>query len=278
MGPIGVFDSGYGGLTILQELQRVLPQYEYYYLGDNARAPYGSHSFQLIYRYTREAVHFLFDKGCPLIIIACNTASARALRQLQQCDLPTSEDPSRRILGVIRPTVEKLGELSQEERLRVGLVATEATVASNSYELEMVKYAPNVKLTQMATPLWASLVERGEIGDNAGVNYFIQRDLNRLLEQTPDMDTLQLACTHYPLLLPRIKQALPSHIRVQTQGETVAYSLQDYLVRHPEMEQRLIKSERTTYFTTEADDRFTQMANYFMPGDFTNAVVNHVHL
>lgn len=277
-GAIGVFDSGYGGLTVLGELQRVLPQYDYLYLGDNARAPYGSHSFQLIYHYTRQGVEYLFGQGCPLVILACNTASARALRQLQMCDLANSADPTRRILGVIRPTVEYLGECSKDKPMQVGLVATEATVASNSYQIEIEKYAPNVTLTQKATPLWAALVERGEIEDNAGVNYFIQRDLNLLREQTPEMESLVLACTHYPLLLPRIEQALPNGVEVISQGRIVAHSLKDYLRRHPEMECRLSQEGKTHYCTTEADHRFAAMADYFMQEQVTTDRVSHITL
>lgn len=276
--PIGVFDSGYGGLTVLKELRSLLPQYDYLYLGDNARAPYGSHSFQLIYQYTKEGVEYLFSQGCPLVILACNTASARALRQLQMCDLPKSQDPTRRILGVIRPTVEYLGTLSASEPMEAGLVATSATIASNSYGIEMSKYAPNIRLTQKATPLWAALVEQGEIDDNAGVNYFIQRDLSQLLAQTPNMQTLVLACTHYPMLLPRIEQALQKEIKIITQGSIVAHSLSDYLVRHTEMECRLTKGHSVSYCTTEADHRFAKMADFFMPGTVTTEVVTHVSL
>ncbi|MBR8703095.1 glutamate racemase [Porphyromonas levii] len=275
---IGVFDSGYGGLTVLSELQRILPQYDYLYLGDNARAPYGSHSFELIYKYTRQGVNYLFSQGCPLVILACNTASARALRQIQMCDLPNSSDPTRRVLGVIRPTVEYLGQQSANGHMEVGLVATEATVASNSYQIETEKYAPNVHLVQKATPLWAALVERGEIGDNPGVNYFVQRDLAALQQMSPDMQALVLACTHYPMLLPRIHQALPEHIQVIPQGAIVAHSLQDYLQRHPEMDRRLSKNGATTYCTTENDQRFATMADYFMPNHVNSEVVNHVSL
>lgn len=277
-GAIGVFDSGYGGLTVLGELQRVLPQYDYLYLGDNARAPYGSHSFQLIYQYTRQGVEYLFSQGCPLVILACNTASARALRQIQMCDLANSADPTRRVLGVIRPTVEYLGSCSASRPMQVGLVGTEATVASNSYQIEIEKYAPNVTLTQKATPLWAALVERGEIGDNVGVNYFIQRDLNQLLAEAPQMESLVLACTHYPLLLPRIEQALPPSIEVISQGSIVAHSLEDYLERHPEMACRLSQGGKTHYCTTEADHRFAAMADYFMQEHVTTDKVSHISL
>lgn len=275
---IGVFDSGYGGLTVLCELQRVLPEYDYLYLGDNARAPYGSHSFELIYKYTMQGVNYLFEQGCPLVLLACNTASARALRQIQMCDLPNSGDPTRRVLGVIRPTVEYLGQLSHGGNMEVGLVATEATVASNSYQLETEKYAPNVHLTQKATPLWAALVEKGEIGDNPGVNYFVQRDLGELQLMSPKMEALVLACTHYPMLLPRIKQALPEHIQVIPQGSIVAHSLKDYLHRHPEMDSRLSKKGITSYCTTENDQRFATMADYFMPDHVTTEIVHHISL
>lgn len=277
-GAIGVFDSGYGGLTVLGELRKWLPQYDYLYLGDNARAPYGSHSFELIYRYTRQGVAYLFSQGCPLVILACNTASARALRQLQMCDLPSSSDPTRRILGVIRPTVEYLGRCTEQQPMQVGLVATEATVASHSYQIEMEKYAPNAHLVQKATPLWAALVERGEIDDNVGVNYFIQRDLSLLQDAAPEMEALILACTHYPLLLPRIKQALPKEIQVIAQGEIVAHSLLDYLRRHPEMEERLTTNGEARYATTEADHRFATMADYFMQETVSPDQVTHISL
>lgn len=275
---IGVFDSGYGGLTVLRELQRILPEYDYLYLGDNARAPYGSHSFELIYKYTKQGVNYLFQQGCPLVVLACNTASARALRQIQMCDLPNSSDPTRRVLGVIRPTVEYLGQQSEGAHMEVGLVATEATVASNSYQLEIEKYAPNVRLTQKATPLWAALVEKGEIDDNPGVNYFVQRDLSELQQLTPNMEALVLACTHYPMLLPRIKQALPEHIQIIPQGAIVAHSLKDYLQRHPEMDSRLSKNGITGYCTTENDQRFATMADYFMSEHVTTEIVDHISL
>ncbi len=276
--PIGVFDSGYGGLTVLRDLQTLLPEYDYLYLGDNARAPYGSHSFQLIYQYTKEGVRYLFEQGCPLVILACNTASARALRQLQMCDLANSADPTRRILGVIRPTVEYLGQLSEDALTEVGLVATEATVASNSYGIEVNKYAPQVRLTQKATPIWAALVEHGEIDDNEGVQYFVHRDLSELLNRVPQMEALVLACTHYPLLLPRIKQVLPDAIRVITQGGIVAQSLRDYLERHPEMQCRLTQGNTTRYCTTEDETRFATMADFFMPDTITTERVRHVTL
>ena len=275
-GAIGVFDSGYGGLTVLQHLMRALPEHDFIYLGDNARAPYGPHSFEVIYRYTKEAVSFLFEVGCPLVILACNTASARALRTLQQRDLPISDDPTRRILGVIRPVVEYLGR--QQVATHVGLVGTRATVSSNSYGLEVEKYAPEIKLTQLETPMWVPLVEQGEVEDNEGVRFFLQRDLQRLLGLDPEITLVQLACTHYPLLLPRIRELLPTGVEAIEQGPIVAASLVDYLQRHPEMAQRLNQSYKRSYYTTEEPSRFADMASHFLGQPLDPAIVSHVTL
>lgn len=262
MGAIGVFDSGFGGLTVLRELRRVLPDYDFIYLGDNARAPYGSHSFDTIYRYTREAVSYLFDQGCPLVILACNTASAKALRSLQQIDLPISKDPTRRILGVIRPTVESVAEFSRNGH--IGIVGTNGTISSNSYSIEIAHLYPEAKVSQLACPMWVPLVENNEIDDNPGTQYFIRRDINRLLSKDQDIDTILLGCTHYPLLLARIREALPREISLVSQGAIVASSLQDYLHRHPEMDIRLSKTSQMSYRTTSGKDEFLSLASVFL--------------
>lgn len=262
MGAIGVFDSGFGGLTVLRELRRVLPDYDFIYLGDNARAPYGSHSFDTIYRYTREAVSYLFDQGCPLVILACNTASAKALRSLQQIDLPISKDPTRRILGVIRPTVESVAEFSRNGH--IGIVGTNGTISSNSYSIEIAHLYPEAKVSQLACPMWVPLVENNEIDDNPGTQYFIRRDISRLLSKDQDIDTILLGCTHYPLLLSRIREALPREISLVSQGAIVASSLQDYLHRHPEMDIRLSKTSQMSYRTTSGKDEFLSLASVFL--------------
>lgn len=262
MGAIGVFDSGFGGLTVLRELRRVLPDYDFIYLGDNARAPYGSHSFDTIYRYTREAVSYLFDQGCPLVILACNTASAKALRSLQQRDLPISKDPTRRILGVIRPTVESVAEFSRNGH--IGIVGTNGTISSNSYSIEIAHLYPEAKVSQLACPMWVPLVENNEIDDNPGTQYFIRRDISRLLSKDQDIDTILLGCTHYPLLLARIREALPREISLVSQGAIVASSLQDYLHRHPEMDIRLSKTSQMSYRTTSGKDEFLSLASVFL--------------
>lgn len=237
-GPIGVFDSGYGGLTILRSLRRRLPQYDFIYLGDNARAPYGTRSFDVVYRFTLEAVQALFALGCPLVILACNTASAKALRSIQQNDLPKI-DPDRRVLGVIRPTVEVLPEATRTGH--VGVLATPGTIASRSYSMELHKSAPHLNVTEMACPMWVPLVENSE-ADSPGADYFVEKYCNALMEADPQIDTVVLGCTHYPLLAPKIRRALPQGVKVLAQGDLVAESLADYLRRHPEMEIRLTRS------------------------------------
>lgn len=264
--PIGVFDSGYGGLTILREMRRVLPQYDYLYLGDNARAPYGTRSFDIVYRFTLQAVEELFRRGCPLVILACNTASAKALRTIQQNDLPRI-DPSRRVLGVIRPTVEAVGSLTKTGH--VGLFGTSGTVRSDSYRLEIEKLYPAIKFTGHACPMWVPLVENNE-ADKPGADYFVAQDCRRLMEQDRAIDTVILGCTHYPLLYPKIRQFLPSKVQLVPQGEIVASSLADYLHRHPEMEQRLTKTTTpyqrgsARFLTTERADTFSAMASIFL--------------
>lgn len=259
-GPIGVFDSGYGGLTVLTELQRALPDADFIYLGDNARAPYGTRSFELVYEFTLQAVRRLFDMGCPLVILACNTASSKALRSIQQRDLPAI-DPARRVLGVIRPTVEILGEVSRTGS--VGLLATPGTVASRSYDIEIAKIYPAMRFNSLAAPMWVSLVENLE-SDGPGADYFVERDIKRLIAKDPEMDTIILGCTHYPVLLPKILKYVPDGIRVLPQGEIVARSLKDYLRRHPDMAAAVSRGATTTYLTTEQPDKFSAMASVFM--------------
>lgn len=257
--PIGVFDSGYGGLTILKELERTLPDYDYLYLGDNARAPYGSRSFDTVYQYTLEAVKWLFDQGCPLVILACNTASAKALRNIQQKDLP-GMDSYRRVLGVIRPTAEVAGNLTRSQH--VGILGTTGTISSHSYMLEINKFFPSVKVTQEACPMWVPLVENNEY-NKPGADYFVQQHIESLLQKDPDIDTLFLACTHYPLLLDKIRKYIPDGIRVFDQGKIVADSLMDYLARHPEMKDRLSANASRIFATTDHVAAFESQASAF---------------
>lgn len=261
MSPIGVFDSGYGGLTILSELRRALPDADFLYLGDNARAPYGTRSFDLVYTFTRQAVRHLFDAGCPLVILACNTASAKALRTIQQRDLPAWPDPSRRVLGVIRPTVEALGDATRTGH--IGLVGTPGTVASGSYAMEVGKLYPDFTVHSHACPMWVPLVEYRE-ADGEGADYFIRKDLDALFSSHPGIDTLVLGCTHYPLLLDKIRRYVPEGVTILSQGEIVAASLVDYLRRHPEMAARISRGATTTYLTTENPLRFSELASHFL--------------
>lgn len=259
-GPIGVFDSGYGGLTILKQIRKRLPDYDFLYLGDNARAPYGPHSFDVVYRYTLEAVEALFARGCSLVILACNTASAKALRTIQQRDLPHI-DASRRVLGVIRPTVEAVGELTRSRH--VGVLATTGTINSNSYALEIQKLFPDICVSGLACPMWVPLVENNEY-DSPGADYFVKDRLDAILRHDPQIDTLILACTHYPLLLNKIKQYVPEGVNLMPQGEYVAASLLDYLQRHPEMEHRCTRGATCHYLTTESCEKFRESAALFM--------------
>lgn len=259
LGPIGVFDSGYGGLTILRDLREVLPEYDYLYLGDNARAPYGSRSFDVVYRYTLQAVRELFSRGCPLVILACNTASAKALRTIQQNDLPEI-DPTRRVLGVIRPTVEILGEVSATGH--VGVLGTPGTVASHSYSLETQKLFPEMSVTEQACPLWAAIVENSE-ADGDGADYFVKKDIDLLMSRDPEVDTFVLGCTHYPLLIDKIRKYAPEGVRILPQGRLVADSLKDYLRRHPEMECRLSKGGQAEFLTSENPEKFDSLATLF---------------
>jgi glutamate racemase len=259
-GPIGIFDSGYGGLTILHGIRQLLPEYDYLYLGDNARTPYGTRSFEVVYEFTRQAVMKLFEMGCHLVILGCNTASAKALRTIQQNDLPKL-DATRRVLGVIRPTAEVIGSLTHNRH--VGIFATEGTIKSESYNLEIHKLYPDIQVTGVACPFWVPLVEYNE-ADSPGADYFVKKRIDQLLRQDPQIDTIILGCTHYPLLLPKIHKYIPRGIRIIAQGEYVASSLQQYFVRHPEMEQRCTKNGKTRYLTTENPERFKEQAQIFL--------------
>lgn len=257
--PIGVFDSGYGGLTVLKEITAALPQYDYIYLGDNARSPYGTRSFETVYEYTLQCVQWFFSQGCQLVILACNTASAKALRTIQQKDLPKI-DPSKRVLGVIRPTTEVIGQYTQTNQ--VGILATNGTVTSNSYPIEVQKFYPNVQVYQEACPMWVPLVENNEYNSD-GADYFIQKNINSLLQQSGDIDTILLACTHYPLLLQKIKKAVPEGISVLSQGQIVASSLALYLQNHPQMEEKCSKNGQMAFFTTDSPEDFDSHAAIF---------------
>lgn len=270
-GPIGVFDSGYGGLTILREMRRRLPDYDYLYLGDNARAPYGPRSFDVVYKFTLEAVRYLFAQGCPLVILACNTASAKALRTIQQNDLPQI-DPTRRVLGVIRPTVEHLGEMSRDGH--IGVFATAGTVRSQSYDLEVAKLFPDFTVDSQACPMWVPLVENHE-ADGEGADYFVNKYVGELFTKRGDIDTVLLACTHFPILYYKIRRAVPEGVNVVCQGEVVAESLADYLRRHPEMESRLDRGGTCRYLTTENPESFSSLARIFLDEPVN---VNHIDL
>ena len=259
-GPIGVFDSGYGGLTILDKIRGLMPEYDYIYLGDSARCPYGPRSFEVVYEFTLQAVSKLFELGCPLVILACNTASAKALRTIQQINLPVI-DATRRVLGVIRPTAECIGEITRSRH--VGILATAGTIKSESYLLEIHKLSPDIVVTGEACPMWVSLVENNEY-QSEGADYFVKPHNNRLLDKDPMIDTIILGCTHYPLLLDKIRQFTPGHIRIIAQGEYVARSLQDYLNRHPEMDARCEKGGKCRFLTTESENKFEESASIFL--------------
>lgn len=259
-GPIGVFDSGYGGLTVLSKIREILPEYDYIYLGDNARAPYGTRSFEVVYAFTLQAVTRLFEMGCHLVILACNTASAKALRSIQINDLPHL-DSARRVLGVIRPTVECIGNITRSRH--VGVLATSGTIKSESYPLEIRKLFPDIKVSGEACPLWVSLVENNEaLGD--GTDYFIRKYINELLAKDREIDTAILGCTHYPILLPKIQQYMPAGITIVSQGQLVADSLKDYLHRHPEIDIKCTRGGKCTYYTTEAEEKFIESASIFL--------------
>ncbi|HOG68234.1 MAG TPA: glutamate racemase [Fibrobacteraceae bacterium] len=256
---IGVFDSGFGGLTILRDLRKALPENDFLYLGDNARSPYGSRSFETIHRYTWQSVSYLLEQGCPLVVLACNTASARALRTIQQKDLVNSPY-SGRVLGIIRPTAEEIGFYTKTGH--IGIFATPGTVYSESYLLEIRRFFPNIKVSQQACPLWVSLVENGEF-DSEGARFFIQRDVNALLEKDPEIDTILLGCTHYPLIADQIREFLPKNIQLVSQGKIVAEKTLDYLKRHPEIDSKLQKSGKTNFLTTDTAEFFKKGAFLF---------------
>ncbi len=268
-GPIGVFDSGYGGLTVLKEIVQKLPQYDYYYLGDNARTPYGTRSYETVYHYTLDCVKWFFQQGCSLVILACNTASAKALRTIQQTDLPRI-DPSKRVLGVIRPTAEIIGELSETKS--VGILATPGTVNSESYPMEIAKFYPDLNVYQEACPMWVPLIENNEHRDD-GADYFVKKHLHNIFEKGEAIDVLLLACTHYPLLAEKITEYMPVSVQLVSQGEIVANSLADYLRRHPGMETRCSKGGGRVFYTTDSTTDFDNHAALFY-----GAPVKSVHI
>ncbi len=262
-GPIAVFDSGYGGLTVLQELTKQLPEYDFLYLGDNARTPYGTRSFEVVYKYTLEAVTKLFSMGAHLVILACNTASAKALRTIQQNHLPLIA-PERRVLGVIRPSAEVVSKYTKTNK--IGVLGTVGTVQSLSYPLELKKLSHKLEVFQEACPMWVPLVENGE-AESSGADYFIKKNIDSLLSQDKDIDTVILGCTHYPLLLDKIKHYLPAGCCILAQGDIVAKSLIDYLKRHPEMDDKCTKNGQVKFYTTENIEKFKQTAGYFLKQD-----------
>ena len=262
-GPIGVFDSGYGGLTILKEIRKALPEYDFIYLGDNARTPYGTRSFEVVYEFTLQAVIRLFELGCPLVILACNTASAKALRSIQQNDLPYL-DKSRRVLGVIRPTAESIGEATKTRH--VGILATSGTIRSESYPMEIKKLFPDIKVTGVACPMWVPLVENKEF-NSEGADFFVKKYIDELLNKDNEIDTIVLGCTHYPLLIDKIKEYTPEGINIITQGEYVADSLKDYLKRHNEINSRCTKGGNCHFLTTESVEKFKESASIFLHED-----------
>lgn len=259
-GAIGIFDSGYGGLTIFNKIREAMPAYDYVYLGDNARTPYGPRSFEVVYRFTRQAVEKLFEEGCQLVILACNTASAKALRTIQQKDLPLW-DAERRVLGVIRPTVELMDHISRTKH--VGILGTSGTISSGSYSLEINKMFPHIRVTGEACPMWVPLVENNEFA-SPGADYFVQKHLEHIFSIDPDIDTLVLGCTHYPLLMDKIRQYLPEGVALFAQGQYVAESLKDYLYRHPEMDRRLTRGGYCRFLTTESAAKFSETASIFL--------------
>ncbi len=271
MNPIGVFDSGYGGLTVLREFLAKLPEYDYIYLGDNARAPYGNRSFHTVYEYTLQAVEWLFSQGCHLVILACNTASAKALRSIQQNDLQRF-DSGRRVLGVIRPSVEAIHEYTSSRH--VGVLGTIGTVLSNSYPLEINKLHDDIVVYQHACPMWVPLIENDEYL-SPGADYFIQKDLNALVSQSDEMDTIILGCTHYPLIADRIAHFLPSHKKIISQGNIVAEKLADYLQRHPEMERKCSKNKTRRFVTTDSVESFELRGAKFLGESFS---AEQIHL
>lgn len=258
-GPIGVFDSGYGGLTVLKEITKLLPQYDYLYFGDNARAPYGPRSFETVYHYTLQSVEWFFKQGCSLVVLACNTASAKALRTIQQNDLPNIA-PEKRVLGVIRPTTERIGELTTSGK--VGVLGTNGTVKSQSYLIEIKKFYPDVEVFQEACPMWVPLIENNEY-ETEGADFFVEKNLKNLMRQSPDIDTVLLACTHYPLIKDKIETFLPGHVKVVSQGIIVAESLAAYLLRHTEIEKKCSKNAQVSFYTTDSAEDFDRNGSTF---------------
>lgn len=259
-GPIGVFDSGYGGLTILEGIRSRMPQYDYLYLGDNARTPYGTRSFDVVYEFTLQAVRKLFSLGCPLVVLGCNTASAKALRTIQQEYLPFNA-PDRRVLGVIRPTAEVVGQLTKSGH--IGVLATSGTIKSDSYRLEIQKLHPECHVTGLACPMWVPIIENGEY-DKPGADYFVRDRIEALLAADPLIDTIILGCTHYPLLFDKIRKYCPPHITLVPQGRYIAESLETYLLRHQDMDNRITRGGTCRYFTTESADEFRESASLFL--------------
>lgn len=268
--PIGVFDSGYGGLTVLRDIVTRLPDYDYIYLGDNARAPYGTRSFDTVYRYTLQCVKWFFQQGCPLVVLACNTASAKALRTIQQNDLENI-DSSKRVLGVIRPTTEVIGDYTDTKN--VGIMATSGTVNSKSYLIEIEKFFPGLNVFQQACPMWVPLIENNEY-DSHGADFFVKKYINELLDQSPAIDTILLACTHYPLLHNKIREFTPADIKLISQGEIVANSLADYMKRHPDIEKQLSLGGTHQFFTTDSSDDFDRHAAYFYGAEIRSTHVD----
>ena len=270
MWPIGVFDSGYGGLTILNKIRKQLPNYDYVYLGDNARSPYGTRSFDVVYKYTRESVQTLFALGCNLVILACNTASAKALRVIQQQNLPQLTE-EKKVLGVVRPTAESIGDMTQTRH--VWLLATPGTVQSHAYDVEVQHFFPDVVLTSQACPMWVPLIENNQ-HHSPGAEYFIRDSLEKLLKADPEIDTLILWCTHYPLIQEQIQAIVGEQVKVVAQGEIVAKSLEDYLVRHPEVETWCSKGGTCRYLTTEAAEKFVSSASVFLEEEIQTECVD----
>lgn len=260
MSPIGIFDSGYGGLTILRTIRQFMPQYDYIYLGDNARTPYGTRSFEVVYEFTLQAVKRLFQEGCPLVILGCNTASAKALRSIQQNDLPYI-DATRRVLGVIRPTAECIGSISKTRH--IGVFATSGTIRSHTYEMEIAKLHPDIKVTGVACPMWVPLVENNE-AHTPGADYFVQQKIKEMFTLDPLIDSVILGCTHYPLLLDKIQQHIPPGVKIIPQGDYVAESLQDYLSRHQDMQSRITQGSTIRFLTTEQPVQFNESASIFL--------------
>lgn len=273
-GPIGVFDSGYGGLTILNEIRKEMPQYDYIYLGDNARAPYGTRSFKVVYEFTVQSVEKLFKLGCPLVILGCNTASAKALRSVQRYYLPRYA-PDRRVLGVIIPTAEVVGAMSRTHH--IGVLATQGTISSESYNMEIAKQEPDAVVTGLACPMWVSIIENGE-ADKPGADYFVKDSIDKLMAMDPLIDTIILGCTHFPLLMDKIRKYVPEHVKLVPQGKYIARSLQDYLRRHHEMREKITMGGSCTYYTTEQADKFQESAALFLNEDAQNLDVHHVDL